>query len=69
MYISETIARCCGWADNRTEFGKNGAVGPLVDYLRSSDFRVKRATVKALYELSAEPDNCVVMHESSAVKV
>ena len=30
---------------------------------------IRRATVKALFELSKDPDNCITMHENNAVKL
>ncbi|EUB63816.1 Armadillo repeat-containing protein 4 [Echinococcus granulosus] len=66
--LAEAVARCCCWATNRSDFGKNGAVEPLVCYLKSEDPAVQCATAKALYQLSRHPENCVVMHAAGAVK-
>ncbi|KAL5961558.1 Armadillo repeat-containing protein 4 [Taenia solium] len=66
--LAEAVARCCCWATNRSDFGKNGAVEPLVCYLKSEDPAIQCATAKALYQLSRHPENCVVMHAAGAVK-
>lgn len=119
--LAEAIACCCGWNNNRAVFGEEGAVKPLVGYLKtkssgsnnfggrnasrsfaaiptqySSDikagsanlskqhtngnttqysaeheviFNICRSTVKALFELSKYPENCVSMHKAGVVKV
>ena len=119
--LAEAIACCCGWNNNRAVFGEEGAVKPLVGYLKtkSSDcnnfggrnasrssaviptpfsadakvgsanlsnqhtngfttqcsaeqeviFNICRSTVKALFELSKYPENCVTMHKAGVVKV
>ena len=41
----------------------------MVQYLKSSDVLVHRATARALFELSKDPDNCITMHENNAVKL
>ena len=33
-HLAEAIARCCAWGHNRTAFGREGAVAPLVKYLQ-----------------------------------
>ena len=68
-HLADAIARCCMWGNNRVAFGQNGAVAPLVKYLKSPDQNVHRATAKALYQLSRDPNNCITMHESGVVKV
>ncbi|KAK7500939.1 hypothetical protein BaRGS_00007819 [Batillaria attramentaria] len=37
QHLAEAIARCCNWGNNRTAFGREGAVAPLVKYLKSKD--------------------------------
>ena len=32
-HLAEAIARCCAWGNNRTSFGREGAVATLVKYL------------------------------------
>ena len=68
-HLAEAIARCCTWGNNRVSFGREGAVAPLVGYLRSQDTEVHRSTAQALYQLSRDPDNCITMHENGVVKV
>ena len=57
------------WGNNRVAFGQNGAVAPLVRYLKSPDINVHRAMAEALFQLSRDPNNCITMHESEVVKV
>lgn len=57
------------WGSNRVLFGQAGAVPPLVRYLKSPSQDVHRATARALYQLSRDPDNCISMHNSGVVKV
>ncbi|XP_032241492.2 outer dynein arm-docking complex subunit 2 [Nematostella vectensis] len=68
QYLAESIARCCMWGNNRVAFGKEGAVPPLVGYLKSPSQDVHRATARALYQLSRDPDNCISMHDSGVVQ-
>lgn len=66
--LADAITRCCCWGTNRSDFGKNGAVEPLVMYLQSHDPAVHCSTAKALFQLSRQPENCVTMHNAGAVK-
>ncbi|TGZ70260.1 hypothetical protein CRM22_003307 [Opisthorchis felineus] len=66
--LTEAIARCCTWGTNRVDFGRAGAVSPLVGYLNSTDPNVHRSTAKALFQLSRDPNNCVAMHDAGVVK-
>ena len=50
-------------------FGQAGAVPPLVRYMKSYNTDVHRATAKALFQLSRDPNNCIAMHSSGVVKV
>lgn len=68
-FLTEAIAQCCKWGKNRELFGKNGAVGPLVKYLKSSNTDVHTSTAKALHQLSKNPENCIAMHENGVVRV
>lgn len=68
-HLSEAIACCCTWGSNRVVFGKEGAVAPLVSYLRVKDPMVHRSTARALHELSRHPDNCITMHECGVVRL
>ncbi|XP_016151818.1 PREDICTED: armadillo repeat-containing protein 4 isoform X3 [Ficedula albicollis] len=68
-HLAEAIANCCMWANNRVAFGEAKAVAPLARYLKSKDPLVHRATALALYQLSEDPNNCVIMHENGVVKL
>ncbi|XP_056340407.1 outer dynein arm-docking complex subunit 2 [Oenanthe melanoleuca] len=68
-HLAEAIANCCMWGNNRVAFGETKAVAPLARYLKSKDPLVHRATALALYQLSEDPNNCVVMHENGVVKL
>jgi len=68
-HLAEAIARCCAWGNNRTAFGREEAVAPLVKYLHSDDPLVHRATARALHQLSEDPDNCNTMHMVGVVKL
>ncbi|RXN05799.1 armadillo repeat-containing 4 [Labeo rohita] len=68
-YLAEAIACCCTWGSNCVSFGEAGAVAPLVHYLRSKDPSVHQATARALFELSKDPNNCIMMHENRVVKL
>jgi len=68
-HLAEAIARCCAWGHNRTAFGREGAVAPLVKYLQSDDPLVHRATARALHQLSDDADNCHTMHMVGVVKL
>lgn len=68
-HLAEAIAHCCMWGSNRVAFGEAKAVAPLARYLKAKDPLVHRATALALYQLSEDPNNCVIMHENGVVKV
>ncbi|XP_074049151.1 outer dynein arm-docking complex subunit 2 isoform X2 [Macrotis lagotis] len=68
-HLAEAISRCCMWGRNRIAFGEHKAVAPLVRYLKSKDTNVHRATAQALYQLSEDANNCIIMHENGAVKL
>lgn len=53
-HLSEAIARCCHWGNNRVAFGTAGAVAPLVKYLKSADEQVHSSTALALHQLSMD---------------
>lgn len=68
-HLAEAIAYCCDWGVNCHEFGRLGAITPLVNYMNSKDKNVHRTTAYALHQLSADPYNCVTMHQSGVVPV
>jgi len=67
--LADAIARCCAYGNNKVTFGTAGAVAPLVKYLKSNDTRVHKTTVRALYQLSMHPENCIIMHEQGVVRL
>ncbi len=68
-YLTEAIAQCCKWGNNREAFGQNNAVAPLVKYLKSPNADVHTSTAKALHQLSKYPENCITMHEHGVVRL
>lgn len=67
--LADAIVRCCTYGTNRIAFGQTGVVPPLVEYLRGDDENVHRSAVKALFQLSLDPENCVTMHEHGVVRL
>jgi HEAT repeat protein len=57
--LADAIGVSANWANNRRRFGEEGAVDPLVSYLRppSNNKEVHAATAKALKALSEDPEN------------
>ncbi|XP_046397055.1 armadillo repeat-containing protein gudu isoform X2 [Ischnura elegans] len=68
QHLAEAIANCCQWGNNCREFGRLGAITPLVGYMASSDPLVHRSTAHALNSLSEDAFNCVTMHQSGVVQ-
>ncbi|XP_046686881.1 LOW QUALITY PROTEIN: armadillo repeat-containing protein gudu-like [Homalodisca vitripennis] len=66
-HLASAIANCCSWSNNCYEFGRLGAVTPLVGYMMSKERRVHRTTALALCQLSQDPFNCVTLHQSGVV--
>ncbi|KAL0278817.1 UNVERIFIED_CONTAM: hypothetical protein PYX00_000515 [Menopon gallinae] len=66
-HLASAIATCCGWSNNAFEFGRLGAIYPLVNYLEGNDKAVHRTTAKALHMLSTDPYNCITLHQSGVV--
>ncbi|KAK7939015.1 hypothetical protein WMY93_002341 [Mugilogobius chulae] len=67
-HLAEAIAYCCMWSQNRTAFGKAGAVAPLVRYVKSDNSQVHETTVVALYQLSKDVDNCISLHSNGVIQ-
>ncbi|KAG8226088.1 hypothetical protein J437_LFUL006395 [Ladona fulva] len=67
QHLAEAVANCCQWGNNCREFGRLGAITPLVAYMASSDPLVHRSTAHALHSLSNDAFNCVTMHQSGVV--
>ncbi|XP_071444201.1 armadillo repeat-containing protein gudu [Hetaerina americana] len=68
QHLAEAIANCCQWGNNCRDFGRLGAITPLVGYMASSDPLVHRSTAHALNSLSGDAFNCVTMHQSGVVQ-
>lgn len=68
-HLASAIANCCSWGKNCFEFGRLGAVTPLVDFLHKSNDRVQCTTIEALSHLSTDPFNCITLHQSGVVSV
>uniref|UniRef100_A0A8D8SK84 Armadillo repeat-containing protein 4 n=1 Tax=Cacopsylla melanoneura TaxID=428564 RepID=A0A8D8SK84_9HEMI len=66
-HLSSAIANCCEWGTNCRDFGRLGAVAPLVSYMASGNKKVHRTTALALCKLSADPFNCITLHQSGVV--
>lgn len=67
QHLASAIAYCCAWGSNCKEFGRLGAITPLVQYMADADPEVHRTTALALFHLSRNPFNCITMHESGVV--
>ncbi|XP_031349610.1 armadillo repeat-containing protein gudu [Photinus pyralis] len=65
--LASAIAYCSTWGSNNKQFGRLGAITPLVSYMASRNPNVHRTTALALYYLSKNPFNCITMHESGVV--
>ncbi|ESO09259.1 hypothetical protein HELRODRAFT_156424 [Helobdella robusta] len=66
--LSQAIAQCCRFGNNREVFGKEDVVVHLVRYLDTDDYRIHKAAAQALYQLSLDPDNIIRMHAEGCVK-
>ncbi|XP_060529218.1 armadillo repeat-containing protein gudu [Cylas formicarius] len=67
QHLASAVAYCCAWGSNCKEFGRLGAITPLVQYMADGDAGVHRTTALALFHLSSNPFNCITMHESGVV--
>ncbi|XP_050304367.1 armadillo repeat-containing protein gudu [Anthonomus grandis grandis] len=67
QHLASAIAYCCAWGSNCKEFGRLGAITPLVQYMADGEPDVHRTTALALFHLSKNPFNCITMHESGVV--
>ena len=67
--LADAIGVSANWGNNRRRFGEEGAVDPLVSYLRppSTNKEVHAATAKALKALSEDPDNSNVLRHAGVV--
>merc|ERR1711937_675602 len=63
------LAQLTNTQDDRLRRHLAEAIAPLVKYLHSDDPLVRRATARALHQLSEDPDNCNTMHMVGVVKL
>lgn len=61
--LAAAIASCAPYRTNTQELGKLRTVTPIVGYMVSSNPKVHRTTAMALQKLSADPQNCITMHQ------
>lgn len=67
--LADAIGVSADYSNNRRLFGEEGAVGPLVSYLRppSNNEEVHASTAKALKALSEDPENSQVLRQAGVV--
>ena len=67
--LADAIGVSANWGNNRRRFGEEGAVDPLVSYLRppSDNKEVHAATAKALKALSEDPENSSRLRHAGVV--
>ncbi|KAH0794332.1 Armadillo/beta-catenin-like repeat family protein [Histomonas meleagridis] len=67
--LADAIGVSATWGNNRRRFGEEGAVDPLVSYLRppSNNKEVHAATAKALKALSEDPENSNKLRHAGVV--
>ncbi|KAK8857975.1 hypothetical protein M9Y10_013075 [Tritrichomonas musculus] len=68
--LADAIGVSADWANNRRRFGEEGAVDPLVSYLRppSNNTEVHASTAKALKALSEDNENSNKLRHAGVVK-
>ena len=68
--LADAIGVAADWSNNRRRFGEEGAVDPLVSYLRppSSNKEVHAATAKALKALSEDAENSKKLSQAGVVE-
>ena len=68
--LADAIGVSADWANNRRRFGEEGAVDPLVSYLRSpsENTEVHASTAKALKALSEDHQNSKKLRHAGVVK-
>ncbi|OHS94331.1 Armadillo/beta-catenin-like repeat family protein [Tritrichomonas foetus] len=68
--LADAIGVSANWSNNRRRFGEEGAVGPLVSYLRppSNNKEVHAATAKALKALSEDQENSNNLRRAGVVE-
>ena len=67
--LADAIGYAANYGDNRRRFGEEGAVDPLVSYLRppSNNLEVHAATAKALKALSEDHENSKKLSQAGVV--
>ncbi|XP_054744710.1 armadillo repeat-containing protein gudu [Anastrepha obliqua] len=65
--LAAAIASCATFGNNTQELGLLRTVTPIVSYLTSNNPAVHRTTAMALENLSTDPQNCIIMHQSGVV--
>ena len=67
--LADAIGVSANYGNNRRKFGEEGAVDPLVSYLRppSNNKNVHAATAKALKALSEDPENSNKLRHAGVV--
>ena len=67
--LADAIGVSADYSNNRRLFGEEGAVGPLVSYLRppSNNQEVHASTAKALKALSEDPENSKNLRQAGVV--
>ncbi|XP_046859302.1 outer dynein arm-docking complex subunit 2-like [Xenia sp. Carnegie-2017] len=68
-YLAEAIASCSVFGSNAIAFRNLGVVSKIVKYLHIQDTLLQEASVRALYHLSRDPANCVIIHKNGGVKL
>lgn len=66
-YVASAIASCCSHGRNTQQLGELRTVAPIVRFLAGTNKRVQRTAAMALEQLSADPLNCVTMHQCGVV--
>lgn len=66
-YVASAIASCCSHGSNTKQLGELRTVAPIVRFLAGTSKRVHRTAAMALERLSADPLNCVTMHQCGVV--
>lgn len=61
--LAYAIANCAPYGTNTQELGRLRTVTPIVGYMVSENPKVHRTCAMALEKLSADPQNCITMHQ------
>lgn len=69
LTIQICMFSCSVFGSNAIAFRNLGVVSKIVKYLHIQDTLLQEASVRALYHLSRDPANCVIIHKNGGVKV